>query len=107
MVYLEPAMLTKRFFKTKDEAEVTFEFSHPDAKKVELVAEFTDWQPLTMKFVKKDNAFKLKHRLPVDKQYHFKYLIDGEQWDNDHHADAYVANGFGTENSVVDTQRLA
>ncbi|MDX1362064.1 MAG: 1,4-alpha-glucan branching protein, partial [Pseudoalteromonas tetraodonis] len=24
-------MLNKRFFKTKNEAEVTFEFSHPDA----------------------------------------------------------------------------
>ncbi|WP_105169601.1 isoamylase early set domain-containing protein [Pseudoalteromonas sp. T1lg23B] len=99
-------MLTKRFFKTKDEAEVTFEFSHPQAKKVELVAEFTDWQPLAMKFVKKDGAFKLKQRLPVDKQYHFKYLIDGSKWDNDHHADAYVPNSFGTENSVVNTQRL-
>ena len=24
-------MLSKRFFKTKDETEVTFEFKHPDA----------------------------------------------------------------------------
>ncbi|BBN83278.1 1,4-alpha-glucan-branching protein [Pseudoalteromonas sp. A25] len=99
-------MLTKRFFKTKDEAEVTFEFSHPQAKKVELVGEFTDWKPLAMKFVKKDKAFKLKQRLPVDKQYHFKYLIDGKQWDNDTQADAYVPNSFGTDNSIVNTQRL-
>ena len=27
-------MLNKRFFKTKNEAEVTFEFSHPDADDV-------------------------------------------------------------------------
>ncbi|CAH9062363.1 hypothetical protein PSECIP111951_03674 [Pseudoalteromonas holothuriae] len=100
-------MLTKRFFKTKEEAEVTFEFVHPNAQKVELVAEFTDWKPMAMKFVKKDKAFKLKKRLPVDKQYHFKYLIDGKLWDNDNQADAYVPNNFGTENSIVNTQRLA
>ncbi|TMO58340.1 1,4-alpha-glucan branching protein [Pseudoalteromonas aurantia] len=100
-------MLTKRFFKTKDEAEVTFEFSHPQAKKVELVAEFTGWEPVTMKFNKKERAFKSKHRLPTDKQFHFRYLIDGEQWDNDHKADDYVTNSFGTQNSVVNTQKIA
>ncbi|KZN48058.1 isoamylase early set domain-containing protein [Pseudoalteromonas luteoviolacea] len=100
-------MLTKRFFKTKDEAEITFEFSHPEASKVELVAEFNDWQPITMKFIKKDKRFRLKHRLPTEKKFHFRYLIDGKQWDNDHKADGYAANGFGSENSIVDTQRLA
>ncbi|MBE0371134.1 isoamylase early set domain-containing protein [Pseudoalteromonas sp. MMG013] len=100
-------MLTKRFFKTKDEAEVTFAFSHPEAKKVQLVAEFTDWEPVTMKFNKKERTFKSKYRLPTDKQFHFRYLIDGELWDNDHKADAYVTNSFGTQNSVVNTQKTA
>ncbi|GEK09572.1 isoamylase early set domain-containing protein [Pseudoalteromonas sp. McH1-7] len=98
-------MLTKRFFKTKDEAEVTFSFSHPQAKTVALVGDFNGWQPEPMKFVKKECAFKLKHRLPTDKDYHFRYLIDGEVWDNDHQADDYVPNGFGEDNSVVSTCR--
>ena len=51
-------MLSKRFFKTKDETEVTFEFKHPDADDVQLVAEFTDWQPVPMKFSKKEQVFK-------------------------------------------------
>ncbi|ESP94435.1 MULTISPECIES: isoamylase early set domain-containing protein [Pseudoalteromonas] len=100
-------MLTKRFFKTKNEAEITFEFSHPEAKKVELVAEFNDWQPISMRFNKKEKRFKLKHRLPTDRKYHFRYLIDGNLWDNDNSADGYAANGFGSENSIVDTQKLA
>ncbi|MCF2856029.1 isoamylase early set domain-containing protein [Pseudoalteromonas sp. SMS1] len=100
-------MLTKRFFKTKNEAEITFEFSHPEANKVELVAEFNDWQPISMKFSKKDKRFRVKHRLPTEQKYHFRYLIDGKEWDNDHNADGYAANGFGSENSIVDTQRLA
>lgn len=99
-------MLTKRFYKTKNEAEVTFSFSHPQAKKVELLAEFTDWQPLEMKFVKKDKHFKLKHKLPTGKNFHFKYLINGELWDNDHNADDYQKNNFGTDNSIVSTYRL-
>lgn len=98
-------MLTKKFFKTKEEAEVTFEHHFPQAEKVELVAEFNDWQPLTMKFSKKENLFRCKLRLPVDKQFHFKYLVNGDEWHNDHHADAYVANEFGTENSLVITAR--
>lgn len=98
-------MLSKRFFKTKDETEVTFEFQHQDASDVQIVAEFTDWQPVPMKLNKKERVFKFKQRLPIDKQFHFRYLIDGEIWENDHQADAYIPNTFGTDNSVVDTQR--
>ena len=99
-------MLSKRFFKTKDEAEVTFEFQHPQADHVQLVAEFTDWQPVAMKFNKKEQCFKLKQRLPNDQQFHFRYLVNGTIWDNDQHADGYIANSFGTENSIVNTQRI-
>ncbi|MBS3796863.1 isoamylase early set domain-containing protein [Pseudoalteromonas sp. BDTF-M6] len=96
-------MLKKRFFKTKEEAEVTFEYMHPDAEAVALVAEFNQWQPLTMQYSKKDHTFRTKLRLPKNSEFHFRYLINDEQWDNDHQADAYVANDFGTDNSVVST----
>ena len=43
-------MLTKKFFKTKEEAEVVFEFNVSQADKVQLVAEFNDWQPVDMKY---------------------------------------------------------
>ena len=99
-------MLNKRFFKTKNEAEVTFEFSHPDAEDVCLLGEFNDWQPVPMKLNKKLCVFKCKQRLPVDKEFHFRYLINGKQWDNDHQADGYQANNFGSENSIVNTQRI-
>ncbi|WP_462158287.1 isoamylase early set domain-containing protein [Pseudoalteromonas sp. GB56] len=96
-------MLKKRFFKTKEEAEVTFEYAHPDAQAVQLVAEFNEWQPVEMQYSKKDQTFRTKLRLPKDSEFHFRYLINDEQWDNDHKADAYVANGFGSDNSVVST----
>ncbi len=96
-------MLSKRFFKTKQEAEVTFEFAHPGAAKVALVAEFNDWKPMPMTFVKKDRVFRTKTRLPKDKRFHFRYLINDKDWENDYQADAYLPNGFGSDNSVVDT----
>lgn len=104
--WMEPTMLHKRFFKTKDEAEVTFEFFHPDAQEVCLFGDFNDWQPKPMKFNKKQGVFTFKQRLPLDQEFHFRYLINGDLWDNDHQADNYVANDFGTENSVVNTQRV-
>jgi len=32
----------------------------------------------------------------------FRYLVDGERWENDWAADAYVPNPFGGEDSVVE-----
>jgi 1,4-alpha-glucan branching enzyme len=96
-------MLTKRFFKTKNEAEVTFEYAADAEQSVELAGEFTEWQPIEMKFVKKDGVYRTKLRLPVDQAFQFKYLVDGLEWQNDHAADHYQGNAFGTENSVVNT----
>ncbi|WP_278405609.1 isoamylase early set domain-containing protein [Pseudoalteromonas ruthenica] len=96
-------MLKKRFFKTKNEAEVTFEYEHPHAARVALVAEFNQWQPLPMTCSKKGGIFRVKTRLPKNSEFHFRYLIDDQEWDNDHQADAYVANAYGTDNSVVST----
>ncbi|SFD12314.1 isoamylase early set domain-containing protein [Pseudoalteromonas denitrificans] len=99
-------MLTKKFFKTKQEAEVTFEFNISNVKKVQLVAEFNDWQPIDMKFNKKDKVYRTKIRLPKNKDFHFRYLVNENKWENDHHADAYIKNSFGSDNSVVSTSQL-
>lgn len=96
-------MLTKKFYKTKDEAEVTFEFGCDDVSSVALVAEFNDWQPMEMSYSKKLKVFRAKVRLPKDNDFHFRYLINNNKWVNDEQADKYLSNGFGTENSVVST----
>jgi 1,4-alpha-glucan branching enzyme len=98
-------MLNKRFFKTKDEVEVTFEFSHKPAETVALVGEFNNWQPVEMKKIKKTGAFKTKLRLPKNSQFQFRYLVNGSEWENDDAADAYWQNEHGTDNSVVDTHQ--
>jgi len=107
----EDNMLKKRFFKTKAEADVTFEFACDTntpligSDIVELHADFNNWQAIPMKYIKKDKVFRTKVRLPANKQFHFRYLINSNEWHNDHKADLYLPNTYGTENSVVSTLR--
>ena len=97
-------MLKKKFFKTKDQAEVTFEFARADIESVSLVADFNDWQPLNMRYSAKDKVFRTKVRLRKNEVFYFRYLLDDEEWENDYQADAYFPNPFGTDNSVLYTQ---
>ncbi|MDC0611948.1 isoamylase early set domain-containing protein [Vibrio sp.] len=97
-------MINKRYFKTKDEVEVTFELEVPESSsKVSIVADFLDWQPEPMKKIAKSSMFKFKTRLPKDGEFQFRYLLDGQQWVNDPNADNYIPNGFGEDNSLVST----
>ncbi|MCP4362484.1 MAG: 1,4-alpha-glucan branching protein [Chloroflexi bacterium] len=95
-------MLKKKFFKTKEECEVTFEFNNENAQEVKLVGEFNGWEPIAMKKLKK-GPFKTKVRMPKEGQFQFRYLINEEIWQNDEAADAYWPNEHGADNSVVFT----
>lgn len=95
-------MLKKKFFKTKDECEVTFEVNVENADQVALVSEHNNWEPIAMKQVK-NGPFRTKVRLPKEGQFQFRYLVDGANWRNDEAADAYQTNEHGSENSVIST----
>ena len=97
-------MINKRFFKTKDEVEVTFELAADEVgHSAAIVADFLDWQPIEMKKVAKSKSYKFKTRLPKDQEFEFRYLIDKEKWVNDPAADLYRPNGFGEDNGLVST----
>jgi len=97
-------MLKKRFFKTKDDCEVTFEYANENAQSVALVGGFNEWKPLLMKKSKKSGSpFRIKVRLPKESQYQFRYFVDQTVWENDDGADDYWSNEFGESNSVVNT----
>jgi len=53
------------------------------------------------------DVFSLTIELQPGRAYRFRYLLDGERWENDWDADAYVPNAFGTDDSVVDLTALA
>ncbi|MFV0448253.1 MAG: isoamylase early set domain-containing protein [Vibrio sp.] len=99
-------MINKRFFKTKDEVEVTFELDAPDvSSNVAIVADFLDWQSKPMKKVPKTSVFKFKARLPKDSNYQFRYLLDEKLWVNDPQADQYIPNGYGEDNCMISTHQ--
>jgi 1,4-alpha-glucan branching enzyme len=96
-------MLKKKYFKTKDDCEVTFEVDNITAESVDLVTEANGWQPVKMSKRRKDGVYYAKVRMPKESQFQFRYRVDGQSWINDNAADAYVANEFGGENGVVIT----
>ena len=100
-------MIKKQFLKTKPEANVTFNLpkeAASEAKKVALVGDFNDWDTTATEMKKlKTGAFKATIKLETGKEYQFRYLIDGETWENDWEADKYVPNNLSFEdNSVVE-----
>ena len=95
-------MIKKRFFKTKDECEITFEYD-AEVEKVALVADHNDWEPIKMKKRKKDGVFYTRVRVPKEDELQFRYLVNGEDWVNDDEADSYVTNEHGSQNSVINT----
>ncbi|MCB0619317.1 MAG: isoamylase early set domain-containing protein [Saprospiraceae bacterium] len=99
-------MIKKQFLKTKPVCKTTFTLpaeAAPEAKKVTLLGEFNNWDAkkgVAMKKQKNGN-FTATVELETGKEYQFRYLIDGETWENDWQADKYVQNEYGMDNSVV------
>ena len=99
-------MIKKQFLKSKPVCKATFTLPQeaaPEAKEVALVGDFNEWDTqagIPMK-KQKDGVFKAVVELESGKEYQFRYLIDGETWENDWEADKYVPTPFGVDNSVI------
>jgi len=69
-----------------------------------LCGDFNDWsRTATPLKRRKDGSLAVTVTLAGDRTYRFRYLLDGERWENDWAADDYVANEFGGDDSVVHT----
>lgn len=75
------------------------------AEKVYLVGEFNSWNETSSPMKKEpDGSFSIKKQLETNKEYQFRYLLDGKTWINDWKADKYVRSELANDdNSVVDT----
>jgi hypothetical protein len=87
-----------------DPGKVTVTFRVPaegGATAVELIGEFTAWSPVAMA-----SADGGDHVVTMDLDagfaYRFRYRLDGERWVNEWAADGYVANDYGSDDSVID-----
>ena len=78
------------------------------AQTAAVCGEWNDWSA-DAAVMRRDaeGGFSLTVDLEAGRTYRFRYLLDGERWDNDWAADAYVPNSFGGDDSVIDLTALA
>jgi 1,4-alpha-glucan branching enzyme len=99
--------LSKQFIKSKSAFKVTFTLpadTVASAKEVAVLGEFNGWDPSAALKLKKqkDGSYKGALELVGDREYQFRYLLNGEKWINEQEADKYVFSGVaGEENSVI------
>ena len=96
-------MLKKTYSKTGKMCRVTFSLpAAVAAQTAALLGEFNDWNPTQSPLKrKKDGGFYTILTLEAGREYRFRYLLDGERWENDWAADEYAPGEFGSEDSVV------
>lgn len=96
--------MIKRSTVRNNGVRVTFELPADAAQEsVAVVGDFNDWDQRKhpMKLDKKKEHWRKAVTLEPGKEYRFRYVIDGGQWQNDGDADRFEANPFGTENGVL------
>ena len=97
--------IKKEYFKTKTSCKVTFVLPKEyaaDAKIAFVVGDFNQWNPKKLPMKKlKNGEFKAAIELEKDKTYHFKYLIDKNNWVVDSEANYFAPDNFGGENAVI------
>lgn len=95
-------MITKKFTPKRTVCKVTFSFpAEKVSSSVSVVGDFNDWDPKAGEMTLKGDVYTLTVSVKPSNEYKFKYYVDGAHWVNDEAADAYVANEFGTEDSVL------
>lgn len=99
-------MLKKQYLKTRPICKVTFRVSKPatqSAREIALVGDFNGWdvQATPMTALKNGEFTAVLELDTGTPEYQFRYLYDGERWENDWEADGYATNGVDGENSIV------
>ena len=100
-------MLTKRAGR---EGKVLVTFSMPAATwadTIYVVGDFNGWDKWATQLRQTDGGWLATLELEPGQRYAYRYLVDGNQWHNDWHADGYAPNSSGGDNSIVMTPQFA
>ncbi len=85
---------------------VTFEMpASVWADSIHLVGDFNQWntQSHPMKQRHSDGVWTPTLTLDAGREYQYRYLLNGTDWQNDWQADHYTPNPYSSDNSVVVT----
>lgn len=81
----------------------TFRLDHvANANRIAVVGDFNGWSTSATEMVHDGETFVAEVTLEPGTAYRFRYLVDGERWQNDWAADHYAPNEFGGDDSVLD-----
>ena len=96
-------MIHKRRSPNPGKVLVTFEIPGTIwAERISLLGDFNDWDPDSLPFQRtREGDWQIELELEAGRKYSFRYLLDGEHWRDDWHADSHVPNPHGGYNSVV------
>jgi 1,4-alpha-glucan branching enzyme len=97
-------VVKKSYSKSGRVCRVTFQLPPTvNAQTAQLCGDFNDWNTNSHPMRRsKNGGFTLTLSMETNQEYRFRYLLDGDRWENDWAADGYVPNDFGSEDSVVD-----
>ncbi len=98
--------VSKKYLKSKPICKVTFKLpkeASDGAEDASLVGDFNDWDKTAAPMKKlKTGGFTVTLDLEVGKEYHYRFLVDNEKWENDWEADKYAYSPYASaDNSVV------
>ncbi len=96
-------MIRKRRSPNAGKVIVTFEIPGSIwADRVNLVGEFNNWDRESLPFQhNREGNWQIELELDQGKEYPFRYLLDGQHWRDDWHADKFEPNPYGGYNSIV------
>jgi 1,4-alpha-glucan branching enzyme len=101
----QPVGLKKQYLKSRPICKITFllpKAAAPDAKAITVVGDFNNWDKGSSKMKRQKNGnFTATLELEKGRDYRFRYLVDGNRWENDWNADSYMPNDFGGDDSIV------
>ncbi len=101
-------MPEKDYTKTGRSCRVTFSLpAGVNAQNACLCGDFNDWNQTSHPMKRrKDGSFTLPISLKPGRQYRYRFLLDGERWENDWAAESYAPNSLGSEDSLVTIERV-
>jgi 1,4-alpha-glucan branching enzyme len=96
-------MARKKYSKGGKTCRVTFELPPAvAATNATVVGDFNKWTyDATPLEKRKDGRLSITLSLPAANSYRYRFLLDGERWENDWEADGYVRNEFGGDDSLI------
>lgn len=97
-------MLKKKNIKgIQDKIQVTFETEgYAAAESVALAGDFNNWDPSSHPMKRrKDGSWSITLRLNREREYQYRFVVNGGEWVTDDQTDRTAPNEYGEVNAVV------